>query len=156
MELNRRIIDQTIFYLFGGTAKYKRSFNYDELVEGWEDDRPVPEKQTIVDKWNELESKKELKHPEYYKLSNKKWVLDQTKKADLKAAIKLVYDKNTGTDFAQKFVDLSLAIEESETEAEFLTTLFTGLKSDAITNNGKKNALNGKTMAELINLYNIK
>jgi hypothetical protein len=59
MNFNRDMIDQIIYNLFQGTAQYKRSNTYAELVQNWEDINPVPTEQEMETEW--INIYKELK-----------------------------------------------------------------------------------------------
>jgi len=44
-------------------AKYRHSHSYDALVATWTDARPVPTKEQILDKWDEIQSREVTQEP---------------------------------------------------------------------------------------------
>ena len=140
--------------LLGTGIKYGSAKTYESLECTWQDEDPIPSQGSLDNVYSEYIAKKELKHSEYYKLSNKKWVLDQNKEQDLKEAVEGVYDQDASVDFQNEFVALSLAIEDAETEQEFLSNLFGQLKTKSKSNKDKKNELNNKSMTQLMKTYN--
>lgn len=156
MDFTRNIINQCICEIFKGAdpfPKYKRSDTYEELEENWEGPQDLPTRDVMEDTWEEIVGKTTLKHPYYYKWQQKEWRLDNSKKQELKQAVESVYDINTKhiADTAMK--QLILGIIEDTTEPEFLTSLFTNFKTEALKNVGDKAKLQNKTMQELMDIY---
>jgi hypothetical protein len=139
--------------LLMGVAKYGSAKTYEILRQTWRDERPCPQQQPLDDIYIKYVEGKSLKHLHYYKYQDGQWILDTTKKQELKEAIMSLYNSEAATNFEDNFIALSLTIQESETEAQFLTNLFGNLKTEAQNNNNKKNLLANKTMAELMDIY---
>jgi mRNA-degrading endonuclease YafQ of YafQ-DinJ toxin-antitoxin module len=148
------IIDEVIFHLFNGTAKYDRSFTYEELSKNWKDSRECPTKDAMWDCWNEMVEKLKLKHPFYYKLKDKKWVLDSSKQQDLKEKIILIKNSETSKKGYSILDKLLLGITKVTTRDEFLDALFKEFKSCALDNDADKKKLENKKMSELMDIYN--
>lgn len=159
MSLNKQIINAVIYELFKndplGMPKYKRSYNYIELEEGWEGPQDIPTEQVIIDKWDEMSLKKNLKHPYYYKYQNDQWVLDSEKKQELREAVEGVYDSELATVSQNNFyTECKNIAEQAESEAEFATALYTSLGVESLSTKNKKAALASKSMQELMDIYN--
>lgn len=159
MKLNRQIIDETIYYIYRddplGTPKYKVSKNYVELVQNWEDlERAVPSQQTVEDTADELADKKLLKHPEFYKWQDGTWVLDTTKKQELKEAIELIYNNDAKKESTTLMEDIASNVVASTTDPEILALLSNAFRANSKDKDDKKNILNSKTMQQLMDIYN--
>jgi len=108
---------------------------------------------TLWDKW-EIDKWITIKYPYFYKIQKGKWILDTSKKQELKQEIDDVYDSKAGIAFVDEFYSNCRKIaENSKTQDEFIASLYESLKSTSDLNKSKKNDLESKTMQELMDIY---
>lgn len=158
--INKDQVDNVIYYMFknepSGIPSYNKNKlteynNYQEFVDGWDDEQIIPTEQEIIDFYTELST---IKHIEYYKVENRQLVLDTTKQAELQEKIEAFYDDETKIKAKNENESIILNIDDLTSESQFSSLRFDAYKTEALANKTKKDGLSGKTMQQLIDIYN--